>query len=46
MLFTPRSMQELDIIFQLIVESYNFVTGDDLQAAFYSSEASESVRTK
>ena len=33
MLFTPQSMEELDITFQLIVESYNFVTGDSLQAS-------------
>ncbi len=33
MLFTPQSMAELEIIFQLIVESYNHVTGQTLQAA-------------
>jgi len=27
MLYTPRTMEELDVIFQLIVDSYNFVTG-------------------
>jgi len=27
MLYTPRSMEELDVIFELIVDSYNFVTG-------------------
>ncbi len=36
MLYTPQSMAELEIIFQLIVESYNYVTGSTLQAAdFY-----------
>ena len=33
MLFTPQSMTELDIIFQLIVESYNHVTGQTVQAS-------------
>lgn len=33
MLFTPQSMDELDVIFQLIVESYNHVTGEAVQAA-------------
>ena len=33
MLFTPESMDELDVIFQLIVESYNHVTGETVQAA-------------
>lgn len=33
MLFTPQSMTELEIIFQLIVESYNHVTGQTLQAS-------------
>lgn len=32
MLFTPQSMDELDITFQLIVESYNHVTGQNIQA--------------
>jgi phospholipase/carboxylesterase len=32
MLFTPQSMAELDIIIQLIVESYNHVTGQAIQA--------------
>lgn len=31
MLFTPQSMSELDIVFQLIVESYNHVTGRTIQ---------------
>jgi phospholipase/carboxylesterase len=33
MLFTPQSMEELDITFQLIVESYNYVTGQTVQAS-------------
>lgn len=33
MLYTPQSMAELDITFQLIVESYNFVTGQSLDAS-------------
>ena len=33
MLFTPQSMAELEIIFQLIVESYNHVTGQTLLAS-------------
>lgn len=27
MLYTPRTMEELDVIFQLVVDSYNYVTG-------------------
>ena len=33
MLYTPRTTEELDVIFQLIVDSYNFVTGRDVVAA-------------
>jgi len=33
MLFTPQTMAELDVIFNLIVESYNHVTGRTVQAA-------------
>ncbi|MGH2398006.1 MAG: hypothetical protein ACRDFW_13745, partial [bacterium] len=32
MLYTPRTMEELDVIFQLIVDSYNFVTGRNVNA--------------
>ena len=32
MLYTPRSMEELDVIFQLVVDSYNFVTGRSVNA--------------
>ena len=30
MLFTPQSMAELNVIFQLILDSYNFVTGKSI----------------
>lgn len=33
MLFTPQSMDELEITWQLIVESYNFVTGQTIEAS-------------
>jgi len=33
MLFTPQSLDELDVTFQLIVESYNHVTGRTVRAA-------------
>lgn len=33
MFYTPQSMEELEVTFQLIVESYNYVTGDTLQAS-------------
>jgi phospholipase/carboxylesterase len=33
MLFTPQSKAELEVIFQLIVESYNHVTGRTVQAS-------------
>ena len=35
MLFTPRSMAELNVTFQLIVDSYNYVTGRTIQASDY-----------
>ena len=35
MLFTPQSMDELEITFQLIVESYNHVTGQTVLASDY-----------
>ena len=31
MIYTPRSLDELDVVLQLIVESYNFVTGRDVE---------------
>ena len=33
MLYTPLSFEELEITFQLIVESYTYVTGEPLEAA-------------
>ncbi len=36
MLYTPMDLEELDIIFQLVVDSYNYVTGRDEEAADYS----------
>lgn len=32
MLYTPRSLEELDVVFQLLVDSYNFVTGRTIEA--------------
>jgi hypothetical protein len=32
MLFTPQSMDEVEIVFQLIIESYNYVTGNAISA--------------
>lgn len=32
MLYTPRTMAELDVIFELVVDSYNFVTGRTVEA--------------
>jgi phospholipase/carboxylesterase len=31
MLYTPLDMEELDVVFGLILDSYNFVTGRSLQ---------------
>ncbi|MBX2855159.1 MAG: phospholipase [Rhodobacteraceae bacterium] len=35
MLYTPQSMEELAVTFQLIVDGYNFVTGKNLRAEDY-----------
>lgn len=35
MLYTPQNMAELKSVFQLIVDSYNFVSGENLQASDY-----------
>ena len=32
MIYTPQSMDELDVVFQLVLASYNFVTGRNLAA--------------
>jgi len=37
MLYTPRTMEELDVIFQLVVDSYNFVTGRAVTATEVAS---------
>ncbi len=37
MLYTPQSMQELEVTSQLIIDSYNFVTGEKIQATDYNS---------
>ena len=37
MLYTPQTEAELEIVFQLIVESYNFVTGQAEVASDYTS---------
>jgi len=39
MLYTPRTMEELDVIFQLIVDSYNLVTGRVVNAAEITATA-------
>lgn len=38
MLFTPQSMDELTIIFQLIVESYNYVTGQQVETSSFNKD--------
>lgn len=39
MLYTPLDMQELDVIFQLVIDSYNFVTGRAVTAADITAAA-------
>lgn len=39
MLYTPRTMEELDVIFQLIVDSYNFVTRRAVNATEIASQS-------
>lgn len=38
MLFTPQSMDELTVTFQLIVESYNHVTGQHVEASGFNQD--------
>ncbi len=38
MLYTPRTLAELDVIFGLVVDSYNFVTGRALDASEVASQ--------
>jgi phospholipase/carboxylesterase len=40
MLYTPRTMQELDVIFQLVVDSYNYVTGRSVDGAQIAAKGS------
>lgn len=40
MLYTPRTIGELEVIFQLIVDSYNFVTGRTESASAYKDKES------
>lgn len=35
MLFTPRTMEELDVAFGFVVDGYNYITGQDLRAMDY-----------
>ncbi|MGH2404952.1 MAG: luciferase family protein [bacterium] len=46
MLYTPRTLEELDTIFQLIVDSYNFVTGRAANASDYPSANTEGSRAR
>ncbi len=39
MLYTPLDMPELDVVFQLIVDSYNFVTGRSVNAVDVTAAA-------
>ena len=39
MLYTPLDMDELDVVFELILDSYNFVTGRDLSPEDALSDA-------
>jgi hypothetical protein len=36
MLFTPSTMAEMEVTFQLVLDGYNFVVGTDLQAEDYA----------
>lgn len=38
MLYTPQSMDEVAVTFQLVVNSYNFVTGRDFRAASLNAD--------
>lgn len=41
MLYTPRTNEELDVIFQLIVDSYNFVTGRRVNATEIAAQSED-----
>jgi len=38
LLYTPQTMEELGVTFQLIVDGYNYVTGKNLHAKDYGSD--------
>ncbi|MDP2621619.1 MAG: DUF5519 family protein [Hyphomicrobiales bacterium] len=40
MLYTPRSMEELDVVVELVVDSYNFVTGRSIDATTLAGQMS------
>ena len=42
MLYTPQTFDELETVFQLVVDSYNFVTGQSLQASEFVSNQDKS----
>ena len=35
LIFTPRTKAEMEVVFQLIVESYNYMTGRSIKPADY-----------
>ncbi len=41
MLYTPLDMDELDVVFELIIDSYNFVTGRSLSPVDVFSDVSK-----
>lgn len=41
MLYTPLDMQELDTIFQLVVDSYNYITGRNIKVADIVNKATD-----
>ena len=41
MLYTPQSLNELDVTFQIIVDGYNYVTGQNLLASDYHQKPYE-----
>jgi len=43
LLYTPLDEEELDLVFQLIVESYNFVTGSSIQPDEVLQQVSRSL---
>jgi hypothetical protein len=37
MLYTPQNTAEVEVIFQLVVDPYNFVTGRNIRAADHAA---------